>query len=260
MANRKQGGRQVLTAVSLIASAIVTQAAQAQTPADDSLGLEEVVVTARKTQERLVDVPLAITAFTSDAIEQKGIRNLDDIAAATPGLTFSDVQAGFLPVPVIRGFAPIDVRGENNAAIFIDGVFVSGKEGLNFAQLDLERIEVIKGPQAAMYGRNSFSGALNYVTAKPGDIVKGKFEVQYGSHGKAYAGGAIGGPISQSGTLKGRIAVSYDNFDGSYENQLAGGNDIGGYKYKTVQGSLYFSPSDSLRGRPDGLLFRRYRR
>lgn len=248
MVNRKQGSRPVWTVVSLIVSTIVAQAAQAQAPADDSLGLEEVVVTARKTQERLVDVPLAITAFTSEAIEQKGIRNLDDIAAATPGLTFSDVQAGFLPVPVIRGFAPIDVRGENNAAIFIDGVFVSGKEGLNFAQLDLERIEVIKGPQAALYGRNSFSGALNYVTAKPGDAVKGKFEVQYGSHGKAYAGGSIGGPISESGTLKGRIAVSYDNFDGSFENQIAGGDDIGGYKYKTVQGSLYFTPSDSFEG------------
>ncbi|MBM4213142.1 MAG: hypothetical protein FJ179_05430 [Gammaproteobacteria bacterium] len=246
MVNRKKGVRPLWAAVSLIVAAAAAQSGYAQAPADDSLGLEEVVVTARKTQERLVDVPLAIFAFTSEAIEQKGIRNLDDIAAATPGLTFSDVQAGFLPVPVIRGFAPIDVRGENNAAIFIDGVFVSGKEGLNFNQLDLERIEVIKGPQAAMYGRNSFSGALNYVTAKPGDTTKGKVEVQLGTHGKGYAGATVSGPISESGTLKGRIAVSYDNFDGSYENQISGGDDIGGYKYKTVQGSLYFQPSDTF--------------
>ncbi|MEY4357640.1 MAG: hypothetical protein RL469_966, partial [Pseudomonadota bacterium] len=138
-----------------LATGLTATTAYAQSKGDDGLALQEIVVTARKAAERLLDVPLAITAISAEAIEQKGIRNLDDVAAATPGLTFSDVQAGFLPVPVIRGFAPIDVRGENNAAVFVDGVFVSGKEGLNFNQTDLERIEVIKGPQAALYGRNS---------------------------------------------------------------------------------------------------------
>lgn len=215
---------------------------------DDSLVLEEVVVTARKTEERLLDVPLAITAFSAAAIEQKGISNLEDIAAATPGLTFSDVQAGFLPTPVIRGFAPIDVRGENNAAIFVDGVFVSGREGLNFSQLDLERIEVIKGPQAALYGRNSFSGALNYVTAKPTDEFKGKAEAQFGSNNKVLAGLSVSGPLIE-GVLKGRVALGYDNFDGSYENQFAGiggGSKIGGWTYETFQGSLVWTPSENF--------------
>jgi iron complex outermembrane receptor protein len=223
----------------------------AKAPADESVGLDEVVVTARKTEERLVDVPLAITAFSSEAIEQKGIANLDDIAAATPGLTFSDVQAGFLPVPVIRGFAPIDVRGENNAAIFVDGVFVSGKEGLNFSQLDLERIEVIKGPQAALYGRNSFSGALNYVTAKPSDTFKGKAELQFGTNNKVLAAASVSGPLIE-GVLKGRVALSYDNFDGSYNNQFSGiggaSSKIGGYTYETFQGSLLWTPTDTFEG------------
>jgi iron complex outermembrane recepter protein len=223
----------------------------AKAPADDSAGLDEIVVTARKTPERMVDVPLAITAFSSDTIEKKGIANLEDIAAATPGLTFSDVQAGFLPTPVIRGFAPIDVRGENNAAIFVDGVFVSGKEGLNFSQLDLERIEVIKGPQAALYGRNSFSGALNYVTAKPTDTFKGKAEMQFGSHNKVLASMSVSGPLIE-GVLKGRAAVSYDNFDGSYENQFrgtgGGSSKIGGYTYETFQGVLLWTPSENFEG------------
>jgi iron complex outermembrane receptor protein len=247
--------RLALVGASSLVALTVGQVAMAQNsakaPADESAGLDEIVVTARKTAERLVDVPLAITAFSSEAIEQKGISNLDDIAAATPGLTFSDVQAGFLPVPVIRGFAPIDVRGENNAAIFVDGVFVSGKEGLNFSQLDLERIEVIKGPQAALYGRNSFSGALNYVTAKPSDTFKGKAEVQFGSHNKVLSAVSVSGPLVE-GVLKGRVAVSYDNFDGSYENQFQGvggpSSKIGGYTYETFQGSLLWTPSETFEG------------
>ena len=94
--------------------------------------LEEVVVTARKTSEQLLDVPLAITAFTAEAIESRGIANLDDVAAFTPGLTFSNVLGEFLPAPVIRGVAPIDIFGELNTAIFLDGVYVAGREGINF--------------------------------------------------------------------------------------------------------------------------------
>ena len=234
-----------LTAASLLAG---TGAAFAQAQASDSL--DEIVVTARKTEERLIDVPLAITALSDKAIEERGIRNLDDIAANTPGLTFSNVIGEMLPSPVIRGVAPIDILGENNTAIFIDGIYVSAREGLNFSQIDLERIEVVKGPQAAMYGRNSFSGAINYVTAKPTDEFKGKTEVTFGNDGRALASISASGPLIE-GVLKGRAAVLYDNFDGSYKNQWAGrgpGPDIGGYQYKTFQGALLWTPNDNFEG------------
>lgn len=248
MHSTRNRSRVALAVVATLLTAASANGAYAQSQAGDDLALQEVVVTARKSQERLLDVPLAITAISAEAIEQKGIRNLDDVAAATPGLTFSDVQAGFLPVPVIRGFAPIDVRGENNAAVFVDGVFISGKEGLNYNQTDLERIEVIKGPQAALYGRNSFSGAINYVTARPSDVVKAKAEIQMGSSGKRAVSGSWSGPLIE-GTLKGRIAVSYDNFDGSYNNQysgLGGRSNIGGFEYQSAQGTLLWTPADSF--------------
>lgn len=224
----------------------------AQAPAgDETLVLEEIVVTARRESERLLDVPLAITAISAAQIEAKGIRSLGDIAESTPGLTFSNVQGEFLPVPVIRGFAPIDIRGENNAAIFVDGVFVSGREGLNFSQLDTERIEVIKGPQAAMYGRNSFSGAINFVTAKPTNEFKGKATVTVGVDGKRMAQLSVSGPLIGD-VLKGRAAVMHDEFDGSYNNHYisanTGGSKIGGYKYETFVGSLLFTPSDKFEG------------
>lgn len=213
-----------------------------------AVAIEEVVVTARKMEERLVDVPMAITAMTSEDIEQKGIRSLDDVAANTPGLTFSNLQGEQLPAPVIRGVAPIDIFGENNVGIFIDGVYVSGRSGLNFSQIDMERIEVIKGPQAALYGRNSFSGAINYVTEKPTDQFKAKTEVTVGKDGKFRTAVSVGGPLVE-GTLKGRLAVNYDKYDGAYENQYSGigrGADIGGFEYKTGHGSLVWTPNDAF--------------
>jgi len=239
--------------VSAVAASVLVLSAQPSLAQDkaaaaDSIMLEEVIVTARKQSEQLLDVPLAITAFTAEAIEQRGIRNLDDVAAYTPGLTFSNVLGEFLPAPVIRGVAPIDIFGELNTAVFIDGVYVSGREGINFSQLDLERIEVVKGPQAALYGRNAFSGAINYVTAKPTDVFKAKTEVTFGNDGKALGSVMVSGPLIE-GVLRGRAAVLHDEFDGSYENAWAGpgpGSDIGGYKFKTFNGALVWSPSENF--------------
>lgn len=235
-------------ALSAFAATLIAGPLVAQEQAANPAVLEEIIVTARKERERLLDVPLAITALTGQAIEDRGIRNLYDVAANTPGLTFSNVEGEFLPVPVIRGMAPIDIFGENNAAIFVDGVYVSGREGLNFSQLDLERIEVIRGPQAALYGRNSFAGAINYVTSKPTDEPHGKAELTVGSEGRLLGSLSLSGPILP-GKLKGRIALLYDNFDGSYENRFPGGGpDIGGYRFKTAQGTLLFTPDDVFEG------------
>ncbi|MDW8258029.1 MAG: TonB-dependent receptor [Gammaproteobacteria bacterium] len=221
--------------------------AQDQSDEGESLSVDEVVVTARRAEERLLDVPLAVTAFTTEQIESQGIRNLDDIAALTPGLTFSNLIGEFLPVPVIRGVAPVNIFGENNAAIFVDGIYVSGREGLNFSQLDLQEINIVKGPQAALYGRNAFSGAINYVTAKPTSELRGKAEAQIGNDGKALGQFSVSGPVLGE-RLQGRLAVAYDRWDGSYTNRIANGPDIGGYEYKTAQASLRFATSERFEG------------
>lgn len=248
MVNRKKSSRPVWTVVSLIVAAAAAQSGIVQAQSDDGLGLEEVVVTARKTSEQLINVPLAITAFTADAIQARGITNLDDVAAFTPGLTFSNVIGDFLPAPVIRGVAPIDIFGELNTAIFFDGVYVSGREGINFNQLDLERIEVVKGPQAALYGRNAFSGAINYVTAKPGDTAKSKATVTIGNRGKRLASLTVSGPLGSNG-LKGRATFLRDEWDGSYRNKYAGSGTretIGGYEFSTFNGTLFWEASDTF--------------
>ena len=230
-----------LVAAIVLASPVFFATAYAQ---DGAVALEEIVVTARRVEERLQDVPLAITAFSAGEIQAAGIENLNDVADLTPGMTFSNLIGEFLPVPVIRGIAPTAVQDrENNAAIFVDGVYVSGRQGLNFSQLDLERIEVVKGPQAAMYGRNSFSGAVNFVTARPTDEFQGKAELTFGDRGRIVASGAISGPLVED-KLRGRVAIILNQWDGSYENQVPDGPDIGGFDYQTLQGSFYWTPTD----------------
>jgi iron complex outermembrane receptor protein len=209
--------------------------------ASDALALEEIVVTARRTEEKLLDVPVAVTAFSAEQIESRGIRNLDDIAALTPGLQFSNVLGEFLPAPVLRGVAPVSINAENNVGIYIDGVYVAGREGLNFSQLDVEAINIVKGPQAALYSRAAFSGAINYVTARPTAEPFRKAELQLGNDGKRLGQMVASGPLAGD-ALTGRIAIGYDTWDGSYDNQIAGGPDIGGYEYKTVSGGLRWAP------------------
>lgn len=207
--------------------------------------MEEIVVTARKIEERLQDVPLSITAFDSATIAAAGITNLNDVAALTPGLSFFNAQGEFLPVPVIRGVAPTDIFGQNNAAVFIDGVYVSGRKGINFSQLDVERIEIVKGPVSSLYGRNAFSGAINYVTKMPADEFEAKVSGELGNRGKTKGNVTVSGPLFGD-TLTGRMSVLYDEWDGSYDNATPGGPDIGGYRFRSIQSRLRWQPTESL--------------
>ncbi len=206
--------------------------------------VEELVTTARRTEENVLEVPIAITSFGEDQIDRAGIRSLDDIAANTPGLTFNNFFGQDLSKPVIRGIAPLDILGgEANTAIYIDGVYVSAESAINTAFVDVERIEVLKGPQGAYFGNNAFSGAINYVTLRPTDQFTSKAEVQAGDNGKLLAKGTLAGPIVGD-VLSGRVSALYDDFDGTYSNAAGLGQDIGGYQYNNVSGSLFFTPSD----------------
>jgi len=245
---RSSNGLIALAAGLTLANAMPMAVAQSVAAEELAIALEEVVVTARKSKESLLDVPVAVTAFTAEAIAARGIANLDDVAAFTPGLTFSNVLGEVLPAPVIRGVAPIDIFGELNTAVFLDGVYVAGREGLNFNQLDLERIEVVKGPQAALYGRNAFSGAINYISARPSDEFTAKTTLTAGNAGKRLGSVTLSGPLNDTG-LAGRLSVSHDEWRGSYQNQYDGPGrreNIGGYRYQTLNGRLYWQPSDAF--------------
>ncbi|UCG71879.1 MAG: TonB-dependent receptor [Chromatiales bacterium] len=213
-------------------------------PVPAAAQFEEIIVSARKVEESLQDVPLSITALSSDTIERAGIVDLNDVAAFTPGLSFFNPIGDFLPTPIIRGVAQTDIFGETNVASFVDGVYVAGREGLNFNFLDVERIEVVKGPQSTLYGRNAFSGAINYVTRRAPEEFEVKVDATGGSDSRLAGRIQIGGPILGD-QLRGLIAAGYDDFDGTYEDNL-GGNDVGGREYKTYIGKLEWLPAENF--------------
>jgi len=223
----------------------VASAQQTGAPPSDGLVIEEIVVTARKHEENLQTVPVAITAFTAADIEAAGIRDLRDIATLTPGLVFDTMVGEYLAIPTIRGLTQNDLFGDvNNVEIFLDGVNVSGRAGLNFNMLDVERVEVVKGPQSALYGRNSFAGAINFVTRRAPADFEGKFTLTGGNDDTQRAGVSIGGPLTD--TLRGRLAVGYDKFGGSYHNYAAPDLDLGGHEYRTYSAGLDWSPTENL--------------
>jgi len=223
--------------------AVVSGAAGAQ----EWAGIEEVVVTSRRVEERLQDVPVAITAFTAEDLQRKAIRNVRDVANFTPNMTFTAGETGRAAVPVIRGIGLIDGRGFDNAVgVFIDGIFVSGRAAQNVGMLDLERVEVIKGPQSALYGRNTFSGAINYVTKPTPTEATARIEATLGTDGLTRVNAAIGGGLTER--LSGRLAVAYENDDGTYSNAgpLAAGAGIGGGESQSALLSLRFKATDDF--------------
>lgn len=207
--------------------------------------VEEIIVTARKTSESLQTVPVAITAFTAADIEAAGMQDLRDVAAHTPGLVFDTIFGEHLAIPTIRGLTQNDLFGDvNNVEIFLDGVNVSGRAGLNFGLLDIERVEVVKGPQSALYGRNSFAGAINFVTKRAPTEFEGRVSLTAGTD-ETYRGSlSLGGPLGD--TLRARLSFGYDKTDGTYTNYASPDDSLGGHEYRQVSGGLEWEPVDTL--------------
>lgn len=223
-------------------TAVAQTAERSSSESAQAFQVDEVIVTARKQSERLSDIPLAITAFSSEDIQNAGIQDLNDIARLTPGLNFTSVIGEFLPTPIIRGVAQTDLFGSDpNVAVFIDGVYTGAREALNFAQADIERIEVVKGPQSALYGRNAFGGAINIISKRPDNKFSGRGELTYGSNGRFAVLGSASIPLIQD-VLAIKLTGSHSKYDGSHHN-TAGGSDLGGYTYRTFQSTARFTPN-----------------
>lgn len=219
----------VAAAVSAVLAAGAAPAAQ----------IEEVVVTARKTEERLQDVPIAISAFTSEALEETAARDVFDLTRLTPGFSFERVNRygvqGGVSRPVIRGMS--NILGEGNASVFVDGILYSDSI-LAFPFDIVERIEVIKGPQAAVFGRATFSGAINLVTKRGTNEPEGKVSVRAAEFDDYEANLLLRGPVIQD-RLFYMLHGRYYSFGGMYRNSLDG-RDIGGEESYNFNGSLEY--------------------
>lgn len=208
----------------------------------------DIIVTARKKEERLVDVPLTIAVVGAEAIDRANLDNISGIANQTPGFSFKQGfgrtggGGGAGVRPSVRGMS--SVVGAPNAAFFIDGVFVS--DNISSYQLDnIERVEVIKGPQSALFGRGTFAGAINFVTRKPTNDLTGRIKLTIGEFDNQEVSGYISGPIVKDVLLFEVNARSY-NFGGDYVNAATGVRDIGGQNSINLGGRLLFRPSHNF--------------
>ncbi|MEM9532576.1 MAG: TonB-dependent receptor [Pseudomonadota bacterium] len=202
--------------------------------------LEEIIVTARKTEESLQEVPVAVSVVTADVINDLQIENLEDIAKFTPGLLFENEGTRDSNRPVIRGQA--NILGFSGVSYFIDGVYITGTIA-DYDLNDIERIEVVKGPQSALYGRNTYSGAINIITKSPGDELSSRLRVMAGEHGRREVNATVKGPLTD--TISGGVTIRTFNIDGEFTN-LNDGQDLGGAESQSVSAVLAWNPTDAL--------------
>jgi iron complex outermembrane recepter protein len=196
---------------SLLSVPAVLQA-QAQAPAGQ---LEEIIVTARQREERIEDVPVSITAFTASEIRSAGIERPTDFIALTPGVSqVQTAEAGDLQVN-IRGINT-GRDAETNFALVIDGVLQTNPNALNQELSGVTQIEVLKGPQGALYGRNALAGALIMTTRKPTDEWASEITAGYGSDNSYKGSVYFGGPLGA--TLRGAVSAYTRHTDGQWEN------------------------------------------
>jgi len=214
--------------------------AQDQDQADSDVMLEEIVVTARKVEENLQDVPVAVSALTADYMADLGIQSLSDISKVTAGLVFDSEFARGSNRPVIRGQA--NILGGSGVSYFIDGVYITGSID-DYDINDVERVEVVKGPQSALYGRNTYSGAINIITRSPGDEFGANARVELAEDNEWQLSASVNGPITD--TIGGGIAVRHYERGGIFVNQFDG-QDIGEQESNSLSGVLEFNPTDAL--------------
>jgi iron complex outermembrane receptor protein len=205
--------------------------------------LEEVVVTAQKRSQNLQEVPLTISAFSAQRIEDLGVTNIQSLATVTPGLVVSSTQGS--PSPYIRGvgtrLSPIGLGP--SVSVYVDDRYAGGGGGALLDLPDVERVEVLKGPQGTLYGRNSIGGALRIITKDPGAEWAGSVEVSLGDYDQRDIEGIIGGPVTDN--FRVQLAGGWYQRDGYADNLSAEGNDeYDDRDYRTLRGKAIWDIGD----------------
>ena len=236
----------------------ISTVVSAQDTSADTEGftIDEIVITARKREQSLQDTPIAISAFNTEEIFQAGFNNILDVAKAAPGLfieNYNDRNARIATSPRFRGIT-VD-NGDpllRTAAVFIDGIYVSGGlQGIGVQEL--ERVEIIKGPQSALFGRNTFAGAINYVTKDPADTLTVNVSGTAATRDEYRGAASIEGPISD--TVSFRLNGSYDFVGGHYRNNNDRSQELGEESTWSIAGTLLFEPNDDFRVKVRGLYY-----
>lgn len=214
-------GKQLTRMHCRMAVAMLAAASGSKVLAQDSaMGLEEVVVTAQKRSENLQRAAAAITSVQGEDLDNRAMRSVQDLQFQTPGLQFSEVSG--TPFIGIRGISMDVVTGDADAPIgvYVDGVYQARPTQTSMNMADLERVEVLRGPQGTLYGRNATGGAINFVTRKPTDAFEGEVRGGAGDYGRVMAGGFVNVPATDQLAL--RLSGNYEERDGFLKNAETG--------------------------------------
>ncbi|MCB1845483.1 MAG: TonB-dependent receptor plug domain-containing protein, partial [Halioglobus sp.] len=223
----------VVTAISVSLSAELTIAQQ----------LEEVLVTARKREENLQQVPIAVSVVTAKDIKEAGLVRLQDITQLVPNMTYLETNTNKFTNVTLRGISSGGGLGNDPAVgVYVDEVYIGRDSGFNADLLDIQRVEVLKGPQGTLFGRNTTVGAINISTRRPSPELEGTVLVDAGNYDYRRLGALVSGPLTDS--LAGKISVVDVERDGYLDNSFGG--TVNTLDYTLARGQLLWSANDRL--------------
>ncbi|MBL4589101.1 MAG: TonB-dependent receptor plug domain-containing protein, partial [Alphaproteobacteria bacterium] len=207
--------------------------------------IDEITVTAERRSSSIQKVPISITAMQGDTLSNLQIGSTEDLSQYTPGLHIFAESTGS-EFYTIRGIGRTneDLSSDSGVAVFLDDVYIARQAAANVAFFDVKRVEVLRGPQGTLYGKNATGGAINIITRKPTDELSSLMSVDVGNYGRLNMEGAVSGPLVDE-KLSARVAFVSKNRDGIYTNLTTGekGNNI---DTQGVRGSLRYTPSSAL--------------
>ncbi|MDO8297690.1 MAG: TonB-dependent receptor [Caulobacter sp.] len=218
------------------------QAAAAQAAAGE---VEEIVVTARKVTESMQDVPASVSAVTANQLQAAGISNFEHLTATLPNVAMSGGIAGVLQGQVgIRGISTLvrNIGVESGVGFYVDGVYLGRPDNYNQELIDVDRVEVLRGPQGTLFGKNTIAGVFNITTMTPSSVPEGELRVEVGNYDLFRAQGYVMGPLID-GKLSGKLSMGYVTRSGVYEH-LSGGQDGDALDLKSYRAQLFFTPTD----------------
>ena len=211
--------------------------------------LEEIIVTARKREESLQDTPMSVSAFTGESLELRGIDSIDKLQNVTPNLTFLNsspfIAGGNAATMFLRGVGQPDFQPttEPGVGIYVDGVYYGRTVGSVLNLVDFERVEVLRGPQGTLFGRNTIGGAISITTKKPTDELVMKAELTVGEDSRLDLKGTVSGPLADN--LSGRLTVAKFKQDGFVFHETTG-QDFGDKDEFAARAALSWLPGDNV--------------
>src|ERR1700733_3007107 len=239
----------LMAAAGASAQEAVTRTGSIAAPGDASasdVGLEEIVVTATKTGEtQLQKTPLAISAFSADQLNNSVVNNVRDLVSLTPSLNVSQATAS--AQIYIRGIGSNNVFNGSDPDVTVqsDGVYIARAFSQFSDFIDVDRVEVLRGPQGTLYGRNAVGGTINIISRLPSDEFEAKALVAGGTYDQGQAQGYVSGPLVPD-LLQGSLSANYLRHDGYVENVVPGQPDVGNANRGGVRGQLRFAPGEVL--------------